>query len=142
LWPEVTPLPTTPAVSPNGASGDEKPEIPSVAEIHVHGATGRDVGPVLERIAALHDSLGNAVRELSRILQNQLAVPTERALMSDVANKTLLTTEDVAAKLSVDTRTVRRWRKAGKIPRGIEVSGVLRWTPESIDAWIAAGGHG
>ena len=143
LWPTATALATTPPVSPNGASGDEKAKIPTVAEIGAPGATEREVAEVLARIAALHDALGNEHRALSRMLQNQLAVPAERALMSEVAKATtMLTSKDIAVRLKVDAHTVRKWRKAGQIPAGIEIGGMIRWTPESIDAWIAAGGRG
>jgi len=53
---------------------------------------------------------------------------------------TLLTSKDIAARLKVDAHTVRKWRKAGQIPAGIEIGGVIRWRPEDIDAFVAAGG--
>ena len=49
-----------------------------------------------------------------------------------------VTVRDVAERLQVDTKTVRRWREEGKLPRALSVGGVVRWRPEAIDEWIAA----
>jgi predicted DNA-binding transcriptional regulator AlpA len=82
---------------------------------------------------------------LHQIAQVPLAVRAQEALMCSVkepaASARLLTAEDLAARLQVDARTIRRWRRAGRIPAGIEIAGVVRWTPESIDAWVASGGR-
>ena len=94
-----------------------------------------------ERIAALHAELAEAYRGLARDSQDQLAVPQERALMSSVKPARLLSVRDVAGRLGLSERTVRRQRRSGRLPTGIEIAGVIRWTPESIEAWIAAGGR-
>jgi predicted DNA-binding transcriptional regulator AlpA len=120
--------------------GEAKPESATVPDIRAPAATGRDVGAVLERIAVLEEQLAQAHRELSGILQNRLAVVGERALMCPVPS-TLLTVEDLAQRLGVTARTIRRWRLAGKIPRGIELGdSVIRWPADVIDRFLAEGG--
>lgn len=96
------------------------------------------MGAVLARIAGLQASLAEAHRELAEVLQNELAVPAERALMSEVKPERLLTVRDVAERLSLSEKTVRRLRRRGEIPRGIEVGGVIRWRAEEIDAWVVS----
>jgi excisionase family DNA binding protein len=95
----------------------------------------------LARLADLLAELSGIVREVA---QESLAVHAERALMSSVERPTtparLMTAEDLAARLQVDARTIRRWRKAGKIPAGIEIgNSVVRWPADQIDAWLAQG---
>jgi excisionase family DNA binding protein len=54
---------------------------------------------------------------------------------------TLLTVEDLAQRLGVTARTIRRWRLAGQIPRGIELGdSVIRWPADVIDRFLAEGG--
>jgi len=88
------------------------------------------------RIADLHERLAEAHRELAEVLQNDLAVPPERALMSDVKPERLLTVRDVAERLNLSDKTVRRLRRRGELPPGIEVAGVIRWRPEEIEQWL------
>jgi predicted DNA-binding transcriptional regulator AlpA len=94
----------------------------------------------LARLADLLAELSGIVREVA---QESLAVHAERALMCNVNEPTrLLTAEDLAARLQVDARTIRRWRKTGKFPAGIELGdSVIRWHSEEIDAWLASGGN-
>jgi len=128
------------------AAGAETPAIPPSPQIRAQGATGRELGAVLARIADLHEQLSLATRELGALVTNQqncLAGVPETRLMSDVETTTrLMTAEDLAARLQVDARTVRRWRKAGKIPRGIELGdSVVRWRADEIERWLEEGGR-
>jgi len=60
--------------------------------------------------------------------------------MCDVEKPTtparLMSVRDVALRLSLSERTVRRLRRRGELPAGIEIAGTVRWRPEEIDAWI------
>ena len=48
----------------------------------------------------------------------------------------LLSVQDLADRLAVDARTVRRWRRDRVLPEALEIAGVIRWRPETIDAWL------
>jgi predicted DNA-binding transcriptional regulator AlpA len=96
-------------------------------------------------LVRLADVLGELADTLRLIARESLAVPRQEALMCPVENTStsqrLLSTRDVAQRLALSDRTVRRLRKRGALPRGIEVAGVLRWRPEEIDDWITRGGR-
>lgn len=47
----------------------------------------------------------------------------------------LLTTEQVAERLAVDPRTVRRWALDKVLP-AIDLGSVYRFEPEAIEAWL------
>ena len=91
----------------------------------------------------------NLLAELSELVveigRNQLAVSPERAVMALSPNETaapmkpfsnLLSANDVAAILSVDAHTIRRWRTEGKLPPAIVVGGVVRWRSDAIERWV------
>jgi excisionase family DNA binding protein len=98
-------------------------------------------GAVLGRIAELHEQLAQAHRDLAGILQQQLAGAPDPRLMSHVpADPTpnrLLGTLEVADVLGLSQRSVRRLRRQGKLPPGIEVGGTIRWRSEEIEEWLA-----
>ena len=48
-----------------------------------------------------------------------------------------VTVDDVAKRLQVKPQTVRRWRRAGKLPSAMTLGGVIRWPAEVIDGWMA-----
>ena len=50
--------------------------------------------------------------------------------------ESLLSIDQVARLLGVDTRTVRRWRRTDKIPPAISVNGQLRWRLQAISEWV------
>jgi predicted DNA-binding transcriptional regulator AlpA len=91
----------------------------------------------LARLADLATELAGILRELSQV---PLAVRAQEALMCSVSEPTapahLLSVSDVAERLQLSERTVRRLRQRGELPAGIELAGVVRWTPESIEEWI------
>jgi len=123
---------------PNSA---EPATVSPLAPDPAQGATGRAGGGVLARVAALHDELARAYRQLEIDLDDA----RDSRLMSSVETTTsparLLTAADLGEMLQVDARTIRSWRKRGAIPAGIEIGGVLRWTEQEIDAWLAQGGR-
>jgi excisionase family DNA binding protein len=100
-----------------------------------------DVKVQMLRLADHLQAAAGIVRELAEL---PLAAGVKRALMCDVQKPTtparLLTVRDLAERLAVSDATVRRLRRRGVLPQGIELGGVLRWRPEEIDAWLAAGG--
>ncbi len=136
----------------NGA--DQSPAAPPtvrpsapVAKLPARSATLAEIDPVVARHAALA-RLGNLLSEAAGILHELSQVPLDDARDSrditcvEATSKParLLTAEDLAARLQVEVRTIRRWRKAGKIPAGIELGdSVLRWPADQIERWLAGG---
>ncbi|PPH27809.1 AlpA family transcriptional regulator [Rathayibacter sp. AY1F9] len=54
-----------------------------------------------------------------------------------VASRTFLDVNDVAGQLKVSVATLYRWRSIGAdMPKGFKVGSKLRFTQESVDAWI------
>lgn len=150
LWPAAPAATTRPAgADPAGVDGaDQSPTAaPTVApSAPVAPLPGRSAAPLpsgsavdvrvaLARVADLHAQLAETYRRLSEI---PLPLGHERALMCDVEKPdTLLTVSDVALRLSLSERTVRRLRRKGDLPTGIEVAGTIRWRPEEIERWLA-----
>jgi len=89
----------------------------------------------------LHEELARAYRQL----EIELADARETRLMSSVETTTsparLLTAADLGEMLQVSAKVIRSWRRRGLVPAGIEIGGVLRWTEQEIDAWLARGGR-
>ena len=52
----------------------------------------------------------------------------------------LLSCQEVAARLSVSARTLRRWVAAGEFPPATTVlpGGHLRWRLAAVDEWVAS----
>lgn len=55
------------------------------------------------------------------------------------AAEPLLTVEDVAKLLNIAVRTVWRRRSAGDMPSPVVIGGAVRWRPDDLKSWIAAG---
>jgi len=51
----------------------------------------------------------------------------------------MLTVQGVAVLLACSPRTVYRLADAGRMPPPIKLGALVRWSRDSIDAWIAAG---
>ena len=51
----------------------------------------------------------------------------------------LLSHSEVANLLDVHRCTLHRWRSAGLVPDPVYISGLPRWFPEEIYAWLNAG---
>ena len=54
--------------------------------------------------------------------------------------KKLLTTDEAAELLGMKSDTLYRWRCLHRGPRYVQSKGFVRYTLDSINAWIAAGG--
>ena len=53
----------------------------------------------------------------------------------------LLTAADVARKCRVTARTVHRWRRTGRLPAPVRLSGkTVRWQADAINTWLARSG--
>jgi predicted DNA-binding transcriptional regulator AlpA len=49
----------------------------------------------------------------------------------------LLVLRDIAKRLRISMRTIRRWKTEGLLPRpGFKLSGVERWYRSEIEMWI------
>ena len=48
----------------------------------------------------------------------------------------VVTLQEVATLLRVDSKTVRRWLKGGVMPPAIKVCGVKRWRRSTIEIWL------
>ncbi len=59
--------------------------------------------------------------------------------MSTTAEKKLFCHSDVAGLLDIHRCTLHRWRNTGLVPDPIYISGLPRWFPEEIYAWLDAG---
>ena len=127
------------------AGVDGAAQSPTAAPTPPHGAPGamlpvRSALDAQVKLARLATLLGEAAGILHELSEVQLAVHAERALMCDVEKPVtparLLSVRDVAERLNLSEKTVRRLRRRGVLPAGIEIAGVLRWRPDEIDAWI------
>jgi len=91
----------------------------------------------LARLADLLAEASGILRELSEV---PLADARNSRLMSSVETTTtrlrLLSIQDIAERLQLDARTVRRMRARGQLPPAIDLHGVLRWDGAAIDAWL------
>jgi len=125
------------AVLPHGGAGAGPPGIATSADICAQSANGRDVGAVLARISELHEELARACRELASNSQNCLAaVPETRELCEPVIKRELLTIDDVAKLVRTGARTIRRWRREGKLPPALHFGGLVRWRKSDVERWI------
>ena len=102
------------------------------------------------RQIALFRRIGEAYLELAELGQNQLDEGQKSGLMGSMpvpplrpfdppqeeSNDRLLSVADLAKKLGVNERTVRRMRTRGKLPPGIDLGSVIRWDPAVIEAWL------
>ena len=150
----MTPSPTAQRAAHGRVLAPEvSPAGPAVAG--ANGGHGARDAASHTRLAALYRALAEEHARLAAEGQVQLAVPGERALMSLVpATATepvpaapferpdpreferLLSVQDLADRLAVDARTVRRWRRDRVLPEALEIAGVIRWRREVVDQWI------
>jgi predicted DNA-binding transcriptional regulator AlpA len=54
------------------------------------------------------------------------------------ATGSLMSVDDVARLLNVSPKTVRSWRRSGRLPRPLAIAGVIRWRSCVIEAWLRA----
>ncbi|RUL81295.1 helix-turn-helix transcriptional regulator [Tautonia sociabilis] len=51
----------------------------------------------------------------------------------------LIDADEVARRVDVSGRTVRRLNSAGKLPRPVELGGSKKWKADEINRWVEAG---
>ena len=51
----------------------------------------------------------------------------------------LLTAGDLAKRLRISIRQVRRLDKSGSLPRSLKIGALKRWDPDEITAWLKCG---
>ncbi len=141
------------AVAPDPAAGGHGvqplPASPTAASVAPGGPLPRRSGAGSTadaqvqrwaRIADLHEQLAEAYRGLARDAEIQLAACQEPGLMSSMetaqARPRLLRVQDLAERLQVDERTIRRMRARGELPPAIDLHSVLRWDEATVDAWL------
>ena len=119
--------------APSPQHGATQAATPSDSRL-LRARSGLDLHVHFARLADLHNALADEYREIADHIR--LAVYEVQALMDGMVPGRLLSVRNLAALLDVDAKTVRRWREAGKLPPALEISGVVRWRPEDIDAWL------
>lgn len=120
-----------PRESPNGrAEGGHAPTCAPVGG-------PREGAALLRRLAGLHAEAAAVLEELAAI---QLDVPPRSRLMDGEPGPErpdmLMNAKTVAARLQIDPKTVRRWRREGKLPPAITIGGVVRWRAEDVERWL------
>ncbi len=91
----------------------------------------------LARLASLLREAAGILHELSEV---PLADARDSRLMSHVETTSkrprLMSIQDLAERLQLAPRTVRRMRAQGQLPPAIDLHSALRWDEATIDAWI------
>lgn len=130
---------------PNGAATGREYSNGTAAAEREPSPDGK-VTARLTRLSALHAEMAEIYRDLAgmqldgsgrRLLMDgmeQSRVHDARAV--EPGREALLSVRDVSARLQVDQKTVRRWRKEGKLPPAVTIAGVVRWRPEAIESWL------
>ncbi len=85
------------------------------------------------RLARLHGDLSRCYGDIAEQERNRVAAGAQQ---SDITNVKLLTVSDLAGRFSVTQKTVRRWRREGRLPAAIEIGGVIRWEPGVVEQWL------
>jgi len=61
----------------------------------------------------------------------------EKVVKKDV--HTALSAVELAKKLGVSLRHIRRLDSVGKMPKGVRLGGAVRWLASEINEWLEAG---
>ena len=112
-----------------------------------HGATQGDTCALLRRLAELSAEHAEVLEDLAEVLQNRLAVSPRTSVMdttamrprepqSEAPRDPLWSVADVAERIGVDQKTVRRWRTDGELPPAFNTGSVVRWERSAIESWI------
>jgi len=110
----------------------------TVAAQEPHSAT---IPELLRRQAALFAEAAEISRQIADI---QLAASGDQSVMGHmqteppITQSPMLSVVDVAELCQVDPKTIRRWRKAGTLPRGVVLGGIVRWRASAIEDWLLA----
>ena len=127
-----------------GRLGDRGPRPSRARQTSSSGANRTHPGAVLARVAERVAELAEDLQDLAEALANQLDGSAAASPVggvnsnptTDARRASFLTVRDVAERLQVDPKTVRRWRQEERLPTPVTFGGVIRWRPEAIDAWL------
>jgi len=129
----------------NGAvvrlTGADRQDGPTRCDTGAHA--GR-VGAILRQLAAAREREAELLRDLALDLENRLAVLGDMSVMDAMRatnsmapqDDPLLRVKDVAERLRVDERTVRRMRERGELPLAIDLGSTIRWRQSVIEEWL------
>lgn len=95
---------------------------------------------LLQGLAERLREVGELLVELAEDVQIGVAAPGEQsvhALVEARAQEPLIGVKEIAARLGVSPKTVRRMRERGELPPAFDLGAVLRWRPEDVDQWLA-----
>ena len=127
---EVDAAPTAPPVAPSAM-------LPVRSGAALPSGSAVDVHVALVRLASLFSEAAGILRDLSEV---QLESVRDPRLMSSVETTTtrarLMSVHDVAQRLQLDERTVRRMRARGELPPALDLGSVLRWAEPDFEAWL------
>ncbi len=93
-------------------------------------------------------SIGEHLREVGVLLLDLaeevlavLAVTPEQSVHARVEARVeespLIGIKEIAERVGVSEKTVRRMRERGDLPPAIDLGSVIRWRPEVIEQWLA-----
>jgi len=88
------------------------------------------------------DALAQAVQRVAEDLRSGLANLGAGEPHSGVSQPSmashgpLLDAQGLAALLGINTRTLRRWRHEGRVPRPLRGKGPLRWSRVAVEGWL------
>ena len=100
-------------------------------------AAYRRVGELLNELAdAFEDLAHEAEIQLDEQGGLERVSGSVEATLETQRKAPLLAATDIAKRLSVDPKTVRRWRTQGELPPAIEIGGVVRWHDDDIEDWM------
>ena len=68
-----------------------------------------------------------------------IAPPEQKTEGAAAGGRPLIGMEHLAELIGVSTQTLRRMTQSGKLPEPIRLGRLIRWKPQVIDDWIAAG---
>ena len=72
--------------------------------------------------------------------KNLYSLVQDKPILSvDDSSPGLLTSREVAALLRCSERSLRIWRKQGRIPEPVTIGSAVRWERATLARWIAAG---
>ena len=139
----------TPQDAPCGLYSTDDDVHAAARVVPAQGRTGALVGH-LERaaqhllavVAELRGGSGIQANDVdesasSMAMNGAVISPHECPPSVPATTRRLLSVGDVAERLGVDPKTVRRWRQDGQLPPAIDLGSVLRWRPEDIALGLA-----
>lgn len=66
-------------------------------------------------------------------------IAENKPLNDECEDPKLLTQGDLARRLRISIRQIRRLDKSGSLPRPLKIGTLKRWDPDEIDRWVKGG---